>query len=67
MAATTCLVILAVLCFFFVTELLPLAVTSMAGATAVGLTGLVPMRDIFNGLANDMVVLMAGMLIVGWK
>lgn len=65
MAATTCLVILAVLCFFFVTELLPLAVTSMAGATAVGLTGLVPMRDIFNGLANDMVVLMAGMLIVG--
>ena len=65
MAATTCLVILAVLCFFFVTELLPLAVTSMAGATAVGLTGLVPMRDIFNGLANDMVVLMAGMLVVG--
>lgn len=65
MAATTCLVILAVLCFFFVTELLPLPVTAMSGAIAVGLAGFVPLRDIFNGLSNDMVVLMAGMLIVG--
>lgn len=65
MEATTCLVILAVMCFFFVTELLPLAVTAMAGAIAVGLAGLVPLRDIFNGLSNDMVILMAGMLVVG--
>lgn len=65
MDATICLAILAVLCFFFVTELLPLAVTAMSGAVAVGLAGLVPLQDIFNGLSNDMVVLMAGMLIVG--
>ena len=65
MGATACLVILAILCFFFVTELLPLAVTAMAGAIAVGLVGLVPMKDIFSGLSNDMVVLMAGMLVVG--
>ncbi len=65
MAAITCLVILAIMCFFFVTELLPLAVTAMAGAIAVGFVGYVPMRDIFSGLSNDMVVLMAGMLVVG--
>ncbi|MBQ8697713.1 MAG: SLC13/DASS family transporter, partial [Schwartzia sp.] len=57
--------ILAVLCFYFVTELLPLAVTAMTGALAVGLAGLVPLRDIFDGLSNGMVILMAGMLIVG--
>ncbi len=65
MSATVCLVILAILCFFFVTELLPPAVTAMTGAIAVGLAGLVPLRDIFNGLSNDMVILMAGMLVVG--
>ena len=65
MGTTTCLAILAVLCFFFVTELLPLAVTAMSGAVAVGLFGLVPLRDVFSGLSNDMVVLMAGMLVVG--
>ena len=59
MTAITCIVILAVLCFFFVTELLPLAVTAMFGAIAVGFAGFVPLRDIFNGLSNDMVVLMA--------
>ena len=65
MDATTCLVILAILCFFFVTELLPLAVTAIAGALAVGLLGLVPLKDVFSGLSNGMVVLMAGMLVVG--
>ena len=65
MAAITCLLILAIMCFFFVTELLPLAVTAMAGALAVGLVGLVPLQDIFNGLSNGMVILMAGMLVVG--
>jgi anion transporter len=65
MSATACLVILAILSFFFVTELLPLAVTAMSGAVAVGLAGFVPIWDIFSGLSNDMVVLMAGMLVVG--
>ena len=46
MAAITCLVILAIMCFFFVTELLPLAVTAMAGAIAVGFVGYVcPLHD----------------------
>ena len=65
MSATACLVILAILSFFFVTELLPLAVTAMSGAVVVGLAGFVPIWDIFSGLSNDMVVLMAGMLVVG--
>lgn len=65
MGATACLVILAIIFFLFVTEFLPLAVTAMAGAVAVGFAGFVPLRDIFNGLSNDMIVLMAGMLVVG--
>lgn len=63
--AVTCLVILAVVAFFFITELLPLAVTSMAGAIAVGLAGLIPLKTVFSGLSNSTVVLFAGMFVVG--
>ncbi|MBP5200472.1 MAG: SLC13/DASS family transporter [Schwartzia sp.] len=65
MAATVCLVILAIMCFFFVTELLPLAVTSMGGAVAVGLAGLVPIKDVAEGFSNGMVILFANMYVVG--
>ena len=40
--AVQCLIIVAIVAFFFVTELLPLAVTSMCGCIAVGLAGLIP-------------------------
>ena len=63
--AVTCLIILAVVAFFFVTELLPLAVTSMAGAIAVGMAGLIPIKTVFSGLSNSTVVLFAGMFVVG--
>ena len=45
MASTLCLIILAIMSFFFVTELLPPVVTSISGAVAVGLFGLVPVKD----------------------
>ena len=63
--AVQCLVIVAVIAFFFVTELLPLAVTSMAGCIAVGLAGLIPIKTVFSGLSNATVVLFAGMFVVG--
>ena len=63
--AVLCLTILAVIAFFFITELLPLAVTSMAGAIAVGLAGLIPLKTVFSGLSNSTVVLFAGMFVVG--
>ena len=63
--AVQCLVIVAIIAFFFVTELLPLAVTSMAGCIAVGLAGLIPIKTVFSGLSNSTVVLFAGMFVVG--
>ena len=63
--AVQCLIVVAIVAFFFVTELLPLAVTSMSGCIAVGLLGLIPIKTVFSGLSNSTVVLFAGMFIVG--
>ena len=63
--ATKCLCILGVVAIFFVTELLPLAVTSMGGAIACGLAGLIPVKTVFSGLSNSTVVLFAGMFVIG--
>ncbi len=65
MASTLCLIILAIMGFFFVTELLPLAVTSIGGAAAVGLLGLVPVRDVTEGFSNAVIVLFGSMYVVG--
>jgi len=63
--AVLTLVVLAVVAFFFVTELLPLAVTAMGGAIAVGVLGIIPMNQVFSGLSNSTVVLFASMFVVG--
>ncbi|MBQ7515435.1 MAG: SLC13/DASS family transporter [Schwartzia sp.] len=65
MEATVCLIILAIMCFFFVTELLPPMVTAMGGAVAVGLAGLVPVKALAGDYSNGMVVLFASMYVVG--
>ena len=59
------LIVLAFVAFFFVTELLPLAVTAMAGAIAVGVLGIIPMKSVFSGLSNSTVVLFAAMFVIG--
>lgn len=64
-ADVKCLILLAVVALFFVTELIPLAVTAMAGAIACGVLGFIPVKTVFSGLANSTVVLFAGMFIVG--
>ena len=63
--ATMTLIVLGVVAFFFVTELLPLAVTAMAGAIAVGVLGIIPMKMVFSGLSNSTVVLFAAMFVIG--
>ena len=63
--AIKCLILLAVIALFFVTELIPLAITAMGGAIACGLIGLIPAKQVFTGLANSTVVLFAGMFVVG--
>ena len=63
--AIKCLILLAVVALLFVTELIPLAITAMAGAIACGLMGLIPAKQVFSGLADSTVVLFAGMFVVG--
>jgi anion transporter len=51
--------------FFFVTELIPLAVTAMAGAVVLGLMGIIKPNQVFTGLSNSTVVLFAAMFVIG--
>ena len=63
--AIKCLILVAIVAVFFVTELIPLAVTSMAGAIACGILGFIPAKQVFSGLSNSTVVLFGGMFVVG--
>lgn len=63
--AVTCLLLLLVVAVLFVTEKIPLAVTSMLAAVACWALGLVPINEVFVGLADSTVVLFGGMFIVG--
>ncbi|MBR6636353.1 MAG: SLC13/DASS family transporter [Phascolarctobacterium sp.] len=63
--AIKCLILLAVVALFFVTELIPLAITAIGGAIACGLLGFIPAKQVFSGLSNSTVVLFGGMFVVG--
>ena len=62
--AIVTLIILGVVAIFFVTEIIPLAVTAMAGAIACGIAGVIPVKTVFSGLSNSTVVLFAGMFVI---
>lgn len=63
--AVKCLCLLLVVAILFITEKLPLAVTSVFAAIACWVLGLVPIEQVFLGLADSTVVLFGGMFIVG--
>ncbi len=60
-----CLILLLVVAIFFITEIIPLAITATAGAIACGVLGFIPVKQVFSGLSNSTVVLFAGMFVVG--
>ena len=64
-AAALTLIVLGVVALLFVTELIPLALTAMGGAIALGALGVIPTKVVFSGLSNGTVVLFAGMFVVG--
>lgn len=63
--AVLTLIVLGVAAFFFVTELIPLAVTAMGASIALGLLGVLTPKQVFSGLSNPTVVLFAGMFVIG--
>ena len=62
--ATKCLLLLIVVAILFITEKIPLAVTSIFAALACWGLGLVPQEEVYAGLADSTVVLFGGMFIV---
>ncbi|MGN0909343.1 MAG: SLC13 family permease, partial [Succinivibrio sp.] len=63
--AAITLTVLAVVAFLFVTELIPMAVTAMGAALALGLCGVLKAPEVFSGFSNSTVVLFGGMFVVG--
>ena len=59
------LIVLGFVALLFVTEAVPLAITAMGGAIALGILGVIPMNVVFSGLSNSTVVLFAGMFVIG--
>lgn len=63
--AVETLIVLGFVALLFVTEAVPLAITAMGGAIALGILGVIPMNTVFSGLSNSTVVLFAGMFVIG--
>ena len=59
------LIILAIMAFFFVTDKLPLALTSMLGAVVLVLAGILPKENLFSAFSGSTVVLLAAMMVIG--
>ena len=63
--AVLTLSVLGVMAILFVTEIIPLAITSLSGAIALGLLGVISPQTVFSGLSDTTVVLFAGMFVIG--
>lgn len=63
--AVQTLIVLAIMAVFFVTEIIPLAITALGGAIALALMGIISSQEAFSGLSDSTVVLFAGMFVVG--
>ncbi len=58
-------IILAVTLFLYITELIPLAVTSLLSCIAMGIFGCCSYNTVFSGFSNDVTIMVLGMCIVG--
>lgn len=63
--AVTTLLVVAVVAFFFITELIPLAMTALSGGIVLALLGILPLSMTFQGLSDSNIVLFGGMFVVG--
>ncbi|MCL1982395.1 MAG: SLC13 family permease [Clostridiales bacterium] len=59
------LIILAAIIICFITRVMPLGVTAVAGAAAMAATGIISFADVFSSFMSDTVMLVAGMIVVG--
>lgn len=59
------LVVLAIMVFFFVTEKIPLAVTSVTGAIVLAALGIIDKSVVFASMGGSTIALLAAMMIIG--
>jgi anion transporter len=63
--ATIALIIIGIMMVLFISEYIPLAVTSILACLAMAIFGVIPFGAAFAGFGSDIVFLMAGMITVG--
>lgn len=59
------LAVLLVVIVLFISEAMPLAITAMGGAIALGMLGIIPLASVFRGLADSTVIIFASMFVIG--
>ena len=59
------IIILAVTLVLYITELIPLSVTSLLSCMAMGIFGCCSYNTVFSGFSNDVTIMVLGMCIVG--
>jgi len=63
--STIALIIIGAMLVLFISEKLPMATTSLLGCMAFAVFGIIPFSEAFSGFGNDIVFLIAGMVVVG--
>lgn len=63
--STIALLILLVTVALFVTERIPICLTAMLSAIAMGLTGIMGWSDVFSGMSNSIVIFLVGCGVLG--
>ena len=58
--------IIAITIVLFITEPVPIVVTAIGASIAYAYTGIIEIKDIFSGYNSTTIVLLAGMMTVGW-
>ena len=63
--STIALIIIGILVILYISEVIPIAVTSILACIAMAVFGVIPLNEAFAGFGNDIVFFMAGMITVG--
>lgn len=64
-ASTIALIILLVTIVLFVTGKVPLAITAVGAALAMGIFGVIPFPTVFAGFSNDVTMMVIGSMVIG--
>ena len=64
-ASIIALIIIGAALILYITEIIPIATTSILACLALAIFGVIPINTAFAGFGNDIVYLMAGMVVVG--